>query len=83
MMRNNQAAGPATVIMFRLSRLAPKPLTQRIMDENEKSMFDAFADMKAAYEKFVAEAEAFVKEQKERRMNLPPTLGTIKPQDNG
>lgn len=44
------------------------------MDE-EGSIFEAFEAMKRAYEKFMQEAEAFVAEQKERRMNLPPTLG--------
>lgn len=43
--------------------------------DKENNVFEAFEAMKRAYEKFMKEAEAFVAEQKERRMNLPPTLG--------
>ena len=43
--------------------------------DNVNSIPDAFEAMKQAYDRFIAEAEAFIAEQKERRMNLPPTLG--------
>lgn len=43
--------------------------------DKESNVFEAFEAMKKAYEKFMKEAEEFVAEQKERRMNLPPTLG--------
>lgn len=51
--------------------------------DNINSIPDAFEAMKRAYETFIAEAEAFIAEQKERQMNLPPTLGHTNTQDNG
>ena len=43
--------------------------------DKESNVFEAFAAMKRAYERFMKEAEKFAAEQRERRMNLPPTLG--------
>ena len=60
-------------MMFRHAGPLPHK-NYRDMDK-ESNVFEAFEAMKKAYEKFMQEAEAFVAEQKERRMNLPPTLG--------
>lgn len=43
--------------------------------KEEGNIYEAFEAMKKAYEKFMKEAEKFAAEQRERRMNLPPTLG--------
>ena len=41
----------------------------------DKTVNDAFLAMKAAYDKFVRESEELIKANRERTMNLPPTLG--------
>jgi len=41
----------------------------------EQSVLDAFRAMQMAYEKFLKESEELLKQNRERTLNLPPTLG--------
>lgn len=68
--------GNLSRIMFR--RPAPY-LTKKHRDMNEKNktLFDIFADMKAAYERYMAESEANLAKMKKELENLPEVISKM------
>ena len=53
------------------------------MATDNNTVFAAFEALQRAYDEFMAEIDSIHAQVRERRMNLPPTLGQTNTQSNG